>query len=58
MNKNPYFIHNADGTFTFLGYFDSVPDSVVGVVDVSFLYRTIDAAKDALNNMPRPEGCN
>lgn len=65
MNKTPYFIRNENGTFTFLGYFTNLADAQVAhlglgdatVVDASFLYRTIDAAKDSLNNMPLPEGC-
>lgn len=65
MNKNPYFIRNMNGTFTFLGYFANLADAQVAhlglgdatVVDAPFLYRTVTAANEALNNMPLPEGC-
>ena len=63
MEKTPYFFRNADGTFTFHGYFTNENDANYSaqarpemVVDASFLYRTIDAAKDALNFAPLPEG--
>lgn len=65
MNKTPYFIRNADGSFTFLGYFNTAADAQVAhlglgdatVVDASFLYRTVMKANEALNTMPLPEGC-
>ena len=60
MSKTPYFIRNMNGTFTFFGYFTNLADAQVAhlglgdvsVVDSSFLYRTIDAAKEALNAAP------
>ncbi len=62
MNKTPYFYNNLDGTFTFAGYFNDYfeANAATGgkeIVDASFLYRTVSAANEALNNMPLPEGC-
>jgi len=64
MSKTPFFFRNADGTFTFIGYFrderEAKDTRLVGdpdVVDSSFLYRTVSAANEALNSMPLPEGC-
>ena len=63
MNKTPYFLHYYDGTFVFLGYFDNKREALIArgaestdLVDASFLYRTVTAANEALNNMPAPEG--
>lgn len=65
MNKQPYFLCHDDGTFSFLGYFESEKEAItsdvvagfIPVVNASFLYRTIAAAQEALNNMPLPEEC-
>jgi hypothetical protein len=55
--KTAYFTITGE-SFTFLGFFANCDEAVkaspqyLAVVSIDFLYRTIEEAKNALNNIP------